>query len=81
METNQTSSEQPAISQEPSFVKTPEDRQMLAEIYELTKKTHRYLKWQMYITIVLVVLPLLAVAFILPMVLKNLSGVYGGLLQ
>ncbi len=67
METNQ----QQQLSQE----------EMLKEIYEFTKKTHRYLKWQMYITIVLVVLPLLAMAFIIPSVLKGFAGSYGALLQ
>jgi hypothetical protein len=54
--------------------------QVLAEILENTRKTKRYLQWQFYITIVLVVLPLLAMLFILPMVMKSLGGVYGGAL-
>jgi nitrate reductase NapE component len=55
--------------------------EMLKEIYEFTKKTHKYLKWQMYITIVMVVLPVLAIAFILPMVLGNLANTYSSLLK
>lgn len=54
---------------------------MLKEIYEFTKKTHKYLKWQMYITIVMVVLPILAMVFILPMVLGNLANTYSSLLK
>jgi hypothetical protein len=81
METNQSeqSSEQPApnkpqISQE----------QMLLAIYENTRKTMNYMKWQLYITIILVVLPLLAMVVILPMVMKSLGslgGIYTGGLQ
>jgi hypothetical protein len=56
---------------------------MLKEIYENTRKTKNYMKWQLYITVALVVLPLLAALAIVPMVLKSLSSVYGvgGLLQ
>ncbi len=72
MENNQTTS-QSVLSQEA----------MLKEIYENTRKTKNYMKWQLYITVALVVLPLLAALAIVPMVLKSLSSVYGvgGLLQ
>jgi predicted nucleic acid-binding Zn ribbon protein len=53
----------------------------LLEILENTRKTKRYMQWQFYITVVLVVLPLLAMVFIIPMVLNNLTAVYGGMLQ
>lgn len=57
--------------------------QMLAEIYENTRKTKNYMKWQLYITIALVVVPLLAALALIPMVLSSLGNVYGagGLLQ
>ncbi len=60
--------------------------QMLQEIYENTRKTMNYMKWQLYITIALVVLPLLATLIMIPVLMKSLStlgGVYGagGLLQ
>lgn len=60
---------QPALTQE----------QMLQEILKYTKKTHNYLKWQMYIMIVLVVLPLLAMAFEIPALLRGLSVYTTGL--
>lgn len=41
--------------------------QVLAEILENTRKTKNYMKWSLYITIVLVVLPLLAALFIVPL--------------
>ena len=55
--------------------------QILQEIYENTRKTKNYMKWQLYITIILIVLPLLAALFILPMALNSLSSGYGQLLQ
>jgi hypothetical protein len=64
MENNQN---QPTMTQE----------QLLQEIYENTRKTKNYMKWQLYITIVLVVLPLLAAVVILPLVFNSLSSVYG----
>lgn len=55
--------------------------QMLKEIYENTQKTKNYMKWQLYITIVLIVLPLLAAVVLIPMTISNLSSSYSGLLQ
>ena len=57
------------------------EEQVLMEILENTRATKKYLKWQLYITVVLVVLPLLAMVFIIPMVLRSFTSVYGGLLQ
>ncbi|MCX6796998.1 MAG: hypothetical protein NTX98_00775 [Candidatus Doudnabacteria bacterium] len=55
--------------------------EVLQEILEKTRKTEKYLRWQLYITLVLVVLPLLAMVFIIPMVLRSLGSAYGGLIQ
>ena len=72
MEIAQTTVVQPeALTQE----------QMIAEIHKFTKQTRNYIRWQMYITIVLVVVPLLASIIILPFVLNNLSSTYLGSLQ
>ncbi len=51
--------------------------QMLLEIYENTRKTKNYMKWSLYITLVLVVLPLLAALFIVPFAFKELGAYYG----
>lgn len=56
------------------------------EILENTRKTKNYMKWQLIITVALVVLPILAVAIILPIVLSSFGAAYGiggedGLLQ
>ena len=48
--------------------------QVLLEILDNSRKTKRYMAWQFYITIVLVVLPILAIAFLLPMALKGLGS-------
>ena len=73
METNQTpvSSNVPQIGQD----------QMIQEIYKFTKQTRNYMRWQLYITLILVVLPLLAALFIVPFVLSSLTSSYGSLLQ
>ena len=47
---------------------------MIKEIYEETQKTKRLVKWQLYVTLVLVVLPLLTLLAILPLVLKTLAA-------
>ncbi len=55
--------------------------EVLRQILENTQKTKKYMQWQFYVTIVLVVLPILAMVFILPSILSNLGSVYGGALQ
>ncbi len=61
----------------------PVDEKMLLEIYENTRKTKNYMKWQLIITIALVVLPLLAMVFVIPFAISQLNSIYGsaGLLQ
>ncbi len=60
-----------------------DEQAMLAEILDNSRKTKNYMKWQLIITVALVVLPLLAMAFVVPIVFSQLSSVYGagGLLQ
>lgn len=59
------------------------DESVLVEILENTRKTKNYIKWQLIITVALVVLPIIAVAVVLPIALKSLGSVYGseGILQ
>lgn len=80
METNQDPSFAEA-SEGKQETKTLSTEQVLAEILENTRKAKNYMKWSLYITIILVVLPLLAALFILPMALSSLSANYGTLLQ
>ena len=53
METNQTqtSGSEPATNLPPK----PTQEEMLLAIYENTRKTKNYMKWSLYITIILVV--------------------------
>lgn len=69
-----------ATQQQPQ---TPEltDKQMLVEILDQSRKTKNYMKWQLIITVALVVLPLIATLAIIPFVLHSLSSVYGGALD
>jgi nitrate reductase NapE component len=57
--------------------KTIPEAEALAEILENTRKTKNYMKWQLIITVALVVIPILAVAIVLPMVLSSLASAYG----
>lgn len=54
----------------------PTQEQMLAEILDNTRKTKSYIKWQLIITVALVVLPIIAMVFIIPFALSSLSSVY-----
>lgn len=54
------------------------DRELLEEIHENARKAKNYMMWQLIITVALVVLPLVAMAFILPMVISSLGSAYGG---
>lgn len=71
MKINETLAAVPGMTQE----------EMLREILENTRKTKNYMKWQLYITLVLVVLPLLAALFVLPLAFKSLNSNYLAPLQ
>ncbi|MBI3232224.1 MAG: hypothetical protein HYZ51_04060 [Candidatus Doudnabacteria bacterium] len=60
---------------------TMTEEDLLMEILENSRKTKKYMQWQMYITIALVILPLLAMIFIIPMVLRSVGDAYGSVLQ
>ncbi|MCL5774670.1 MAG: hypothetical protein M1333_00495 [Patescibacteria group bacterium] len=55
--------------------------QILQEILENTQKTKKYIQWQLYITVALVVIPLIAMVAIVPMVLRSVGNMYGSVLQ
>ena len=56
---------------------------MLAEILEQTRATKKYMKWQLIITVALVVLPIIGMVIIIPIVMSSLASVYGtnGIMQ
>ncbi len=68
-----TSTNQPQQLQNQSVT----NDEMLAEILETTRKTKQYMKWQLIITVALVVLPLIAMVAIVPFAMKSLSSAYG----
>ncbi len=76
MEMNQKSAPEPTqnLTPESSVPKDMDERQMIAEIHKFTKQTRNYMRWQIYITLVLVVLPLLALLFSLPFLVRSLEA-------
>jgi hypothetical protein len=67
----QTNNEMPV----PTSVSTED---VLMEILENSRATKKYIKWQLYITVVMVVIPLIAMVVILPLVFKSVTSVYSG---
>jgi len=60
---------------------TVTQEEMIQAIYENTYKTMNYMKWQLYITVILIVLPILSILILLPFVMRSLgslSAIYGG---
>ena len=55
--------------------------EMLKEILENSRKTKSYMKWQLYITLILVVLPLIVGLFLVPIAIKGMASTYGSLIQ
>lgn len=64
---NQTPQSQPQIT----------DQQMLTEILENSRKTKNYMKWQLIITVALIVIPLLVTVAIIPFALNSITSMYG----
>ena len=54
------------------------EQEMLQQILDNTHKTRNYIKWQLIITVALVIIPLLASLAIVPFVLNSLVSTYGG---
>lgn len=51
------------------------EQQMLQEILDNTRKTKNYLKWQLVITIAMVVIPFVMILIILPMILNSVGSI------
>ncbi len=54
---------------------TMTEEQVMLEILENTRKTRNYIKWQLYITVALVVLPLIGVLIMIPLVMNSLGNI------
>ena len=52
------------------------DRELLEEIHDNSRKTKNYMKWQLIITVALVVIPLLVTLIMIPIAIKSLTSVY-----
>lgn len=57
-----------------------EQDRKLSEIKDSVEKTRRYFLWTLIATAVTVLLPLLALVFLVPWLLGTLSSSFGGLL-
>lgn len=71
------------MEQTPNDQEVLTNEQMLAEILENSRATKKYMKWQLIITVAMVVIPLLGIVIAIPLVLNTLGSVYGqeGILQ
>lgn len=58
--------------------KLEENEKKLDAIYKSVERTRKYFLWTLIITIVIIVLPLIGLAFVIPQFLNSLSG-YSGL--
>lgn len=74
MENNTDQIQPQAQAQDRAVQKT--DRQLLEEIHENSRKTKNYMKWQLIITVALVVIPLLATVIIIPFVMRSFASMY-----
>ena len=72
---NQASTDQATQNLPEAF--TAVDRQMLVEAHEFSRKAKNYMKWQLIITVALVVIPLIASIIIIPYTLNSLGSAYG----
>ena len=54
-----------------------ESEKKIDAVYESVRKMQAYFKWTLIVTVALFVLPLIAVALILPTLMNNITGLYG----
>lgn len=56
-----------------------EQRKVIDQIYISVEKTRKYFLWTMIATIITFVLPLIAIAFMIPMLLNSVAGLTSSL--
>lgn len=61
--------------------KIEEQDKKLADIFRSIERMRKYFLWTLIITIATIVLPLIALAVVVPIVLRTLGSAYGGLLN
>lgn len=64
-------------TQPPQTMSREEELKMLLEIYKNTIKTKNYMKWQLIITVGLVVIPIIGFMIATPLLFKTLGSSYG----
>jgi type IV secretory pathway component VirB8 len=55
-----------------------EQRNMIEQIYISVEKTRKYFLWTMIATLVAFILPLIAMAFVIPYFMSSYSGLISG---
>jgi len=61
--------------------KIEEQEKKLDAIYHSIEQMRKYFLWTLIITIATIVLPLIALAVVIPLVMRTLGSAYGGLLN
>lgn len=59
--------------------KIEEQNKKIDAIYVSVEKTRKYFQWTFIVTVVLVVLPMLALVFVIPWFISAMQGAYSGL--
>jgi hypothetical protein len=64
---------------DPEILKKLEEQDAkLDAVYKSTEKTRKYILWHLIINIVIIVLPLIGLALIIPWFLNIIQSAYGG---
>lgn len=58
-------------------IKLDAQEKRLDDIFASVEKTRKYFMWTLIITVVTILLPLIAIALILPWLMKTLTSAYG----
>lgn len=53
-----------------------DEQAMLAEILQNSRQSKNYLKWQLIITVGMVVIPLFAALILVPIILRQVTSIY-----
>jgi hypothetical protein len=66
------------VMEEETRQKFLEINEKLDKIYKSTERTRKYFLWTMIISIVVIVLPLVGLAILIPVIFSTFSGIGGG---
>ncbi len=54
-----------------------EQRELLEKVLRSSEAVRRYFKWGFIVTVIVIVLPLIGLAFAIPVFLQNFTSLYG----